>query len=103
MYAVIKTGGRQFKVAPGQVVRVGKLEAEVGDAVSLAEVLLVKDGETLKAGTPLLAGVTVSATVVEQDRAKKIIVFKKKRRKGYQKKQGHRQDYTAIKITAINL
>jgi large subunit ribosomal protein L21 len=103
MYAVIKTGGRQYKVAPGQVVRVGKLEAEVGDTVSLPEVLLVKEGETLKAGTPVLAGVTVSATVVEQDRAKKIIVFKKKRRKGYQKKQGHRQDYTAIKITAINI
>jgi large subunit ribosomal protein L21 len=103
MYAVVKTGGHQYKVAPGQVVRVGKLEAEVGDAVSLAEVLLVKDGETLKAGTPILAGVTVSATVVEQDRARKIIVFKKKRRQGYQKKQGHRQDYTALKITAINL
>ena len=103
MYAVIKTGGRQFKVSPGQVVRVGKLEAEVGDTVSLAEVLLVKDGEILKAGTPFLTGAEVSATVVEQDRAKKIIVFKKKRRKGYQKKQGHRQDYTALKITAINL
>ena len=103
MYAVIKTGGRQYKVAPGQVVRVGKLEAEVGDEVSLPEVLLVRDGETLKAGTPALDGVTVSATVVEQDRAKKIIVFKKKRRKGYQKKQGHRQDFTALKIASINL
>jgi large subunit ribosomal protein L21 len=103
MYAVVKTGGRQYKVAPGQVVRVGKLEGELGDAVTLAEVLLVKNGETLKAGTPILDGVTVSATVVEQDRAKKIIVFKKKRRKGYQKKQGHRQDYTALKITAINI
>jgi len=103
MYAVVKTGGRQYRVAPGQMVRVGKLEAEVGVEVSLAEVLLVKDGETLKAGTPVLAGATVSATVVEQDRAKKIIVFKKKRRKGYQKKQGHRQDYTTLKITAINI
>ena len=103
MYAVIKTGGRQYKVEPGQVVRVNKLEAQVGETVSLAEVLLVKDGETLKAGTPLLSGATVSATVVEQDRAKKIIVFKKKRRHGYQKKQGHRQDYTALKINAINL
>ncbi len=103
MYAVVKTGGRQYKVEPGQIVRVNKLEAEVGATVSLTEVLLVKDGETLKAGAPLVEGANVEATVVEQDRAKKIIVFKKKRRQGYQKKQGHRQDYTALKITAINL
>ena len=103
MYAVVKTGGRQYKVEPGQIVRVNKLEAEVGATVSLTEVLVVKDGETLKAGTPLVDGAKVEATVVEQDRAKKIIVFKKKRRQGYQKKQGHRQDYTALKIVAINL
>ena len=103
MYAVIKTGGRQIKVEPGQVVRVDKLEGQVGDSLTLAEVLLVKDGETLKAGAPLLDGASVSATIVEQDRGKKIIVFKKKRRQGYQKTQGHRQDYTALKITAINI
>ncbi len=103
MYAVVKTGGRQYKVEPGQIVRVNKLEAEVGATVSLTGVLLVKDGETLKAGAPLVEGASVEATVVEQDRAKKIIVFKKKRRQGYQKKQGHRQDYTALKIVAINL
>ncbi|MDR1922222.1 MAG: 50S ribosomal protein L21 [Candidatus Adiutrix sp.] len=103
MYAVIKTGGRQYRVEPGQIVRVNKLEANVGDVVSLNEVLLVKDGDALKAGTPVLAGAQVSATVVAQDRAKKIIVFKKKRRQGYQKKQGHRQYFTALKIIAINL
>ena len=103
MYAVIKTGGRQYKVEPGQVVRVNKLEGQVGDSLTLAEVLLVKDGEALKAGSPLLEGASVSATIVEQDRGKKIIVFKKKRRQGYQKTQGHRQDYTALKITAINI
>jgi len=103
MYAVIKSGGRQYKVEPGQVVRVDKLEAQVGETVSLDQVLLVKDGDSLKAGAPLLDGATVSATVVEQDRGKKIIVFKKKRRQGYQKKQGHRQDYTALKINAINV
>ena len=103
MYAVIKTGGRQYKVEPGQVVRVNKLEGKVGDSLTLAEVLLVKDGEALKAGSPLLEGASVSATIVEQDRGKKIIVFKKKRRQGYQKTQGHRQDYTALKITAINI
>ncbi|MDR1044211.1 MAG: 50S ribosomal protein L21 [Candidatus Adiutrix sp.] len=103
MYAVIKSGGRQFKVEPGQVLRVDKLDGQVGDSLTLTEVLLVKDGEALKAGTPLLEGVTVTATVLEQDRGRKIIVFKKKRRQGYQKKQGHRQDYTTLKITAINL
>lgn len=103
MYAVVKTGGRQYRVEPGQVVRVNKLEAAVGETVSLNEVLLVKDGETLKAGTPLLEGATIAATVVDQDRAKKIIVFKKKRRQGYQKKQGHRQDFTSLKIVAINI
>ena len=103
MYAVITTGGRQYKVEPGQVVRVNKVEGQVGDSLTLAEVLLVKDGEALKAGSPLLEGASVSATIVEQDRGKKIIVFKKKRRQGYQKTQGHRQDYTALKITAINI
>lgn len=102
MYAVIKTGGRQYKVEPGQVVRVNKLDGQVGDSLTLTEVLLVKDGESLKAGAPLLEGASVAATIVEQDRGKKIIVFKKKRRQGYQKTQGHRQDYTAIKITAVN-
>ncbi|MDR0881042.1 MAG: 50S ribosomal protein L21 [Candidatus Adiutrix sp.] len=103
MYAVVKTGGRQYKVEPGQVVRVGKLESAVGAAVALGEVLLVKEGETLKAGAPFLAGATVTATVVEQDRGSKVLVFKKKRRQGYQKTQGHRQDYTTLKITAINV
>lgn len=103
MYAVIKSGGRQYKVEPGQVIRVDKLEAQVGETVSLGQVLLINDGETLKAGAPHLEGAAVLATVVEQDRGKKIIVFKKKRRQGYQKKQGHRQDYTALKINAINI
>lgn len=102
MYAVVKTGGRQYKIEPGQVVRVDKLEGQVGDTVTLTEVLLVKDGEALKAGAPLLDGASVTAQIVEQDKGKKIIVFKKKRRHGYQKTQGHRQDYTALKITAIN-
>lgn len=103
MYAVVKTGGRQVRVEAGQTVRVDKIEAEQGATLTLDEVLLVKDGEELKAGTPLLDGATVTATVMEQGRAKKVIVFKKKRRQGYQKKQGHRQDYTALKIMAINL
>lgn len=103
MYAVIKSGGRQYKVEPGQVIRVDKLEAQVGETVSLDQVLLINDGVALKAGAPHLEGAAVLATVIEQDRGKKIIVFKKKRRQGYQKKQGHRQDYTALKINAINI
>ena len=103
MYAVIKTGGKQYKVQPGQVVRVEKIEAQVGDEVTLAEVLLVSDGESIKAGNPLLAGAKVSATVLEQDRANKIKIFKKKKRQGYHKAQGHRQYYTALKIKEINL
>lgn len=103
MYAVIKTGGKQYKVQPGQVVRVEKIEAQVGDEVTLAEVLLVSDGESVKAGNPLLAGAKVSATVLEQDRATKIKIFKKKRRQGYHKAQGHRQYYTALKIKEITL
>lgn len=102
MYAVVKSGGRQVRVEPGQQVRVDKMEAQVGDTVILDQVLLIKDGEELKAGAPLLQGAQVTATVIEQGRSKKIIVFKKKRRQGYQKKQGHRQDYTALKITSIN-
>ena len=103
MYAVVKSGGRQIRIEPGQQVRVDKMEALQGETVTLDQVLLVKDGDELKAGTPLLNGVTVTASVVEQGRAKKIIVFKKKRRQGYQKKQGHRQDYTTLKIMSINI
>lgn len=103
MYAVIKTGGRQYKVEPGQMVRVNKLAGQVGESVTLPEVLLVKEGDSLKAGSPLLEGASVSATIVEQDRGKKIIVFKKKRRQGYQKTQGHRQDYTTVKINSVNI
>ena len=103
MYAVVKSGGRQIRIEPGQQVRVDKMEALQGDTITLDQVLLVKDGDELKAGTPLLNGATVTATVMEQGRAKKIIVFKKKRRQGYQKKQGHRQDYTTLKIMSINI
>lgn len=102
MYAVIKTGGKQYKVEPGQVVRVEKIDGEVGSEVSLTEVLLVSDGETIKAGRPLLDGAVVSARILEQDRARKIRIFKKKRRQGYHKAQGHRQYYTALKINAIS-
>ena len=100
MYAIIKTGGKQYRVTEGETLRVEKLNAE-GTSVTFDQVLLV-GGDEIKIGTPTVAGATVSADVVREGRAKKIIVFKKKRRKGYHNKQGHRQAYTEVKITGIN-
>ncbi|MFN3200111.1 MAG: 50S ribosomal protein L21 [Bradymonadia bacterium] len=101
MYAIIKTGGKQYRVEQGQRVRVEKLNGEVGSDVTLDEVLLV-GGETVKVGTPRVEGASVTARINAQAKAKKVIVFKKRRRKGYHKKQGHRQLYTELEITGIN-
>ena len=101
MYAVVKTGGKQYKVRPGQMVRVEKLEGAVGDTIALSDVLLIGGGESVQIGRPQVEGASVQAQIVEQGRAKKIIVFKKKRRKGYHKKQGHRQYYTQLRINEI--
>jgi len=101
MYAIVKTGGKQYRVAPGQTVRVEKLEGAVGDNVELGDVLLVGGEGDTQVGQPRVAGASVAAEIVEQGRAKKIIVFKKKRRSGYHKKQGHRQAFTALKIREI--
>jgi large subunit ribosomal protein L21 len=100
MYAVIKTGGKQYKVAQGDKLRVEKLTANVGDTVTFSEVLLV-GGDAIKIGAPLVAGAKVEAKVVAQDREKKIIVFKFRRRKNYRRKNGHRQPFTALEITGI--
>ena len=100
MYAIIKTGGKQYRVSEGQTLRVEKLQAEEGK-VNFDHVLLVGGGEGLKIGAPTVEGASVEAEVVRDGRSKKIIVFKKKRRKGYHKKQGHRQAFTEIKITQI--
>ena len=103
MYAIIQTGGKQYRVAPGDVLRVERLPGERGDAVTLDQVLLVGDGQDLKIGQPFLADVRVTAQILRQGKAKKILVFKKKRRKNYRRKQGHRQLYTALQIQEINL
>jgi large subunit ribosomal protein L21 len=101
MYAVIKTGGKQYKVAKNDVILVEKLPGEAGAAVELDEVLLVADDKGQTVGSPLVDGAHVAATVLEQTRGEKIIVFKKKRRQNYRRKAGHRQDLTALKITDI--
>ena len=101
MYAVVKTGGKQYVLAEGDFVKVEKLPGDVGSEVIFDEVLLLsKDGE-LRVGRPRVDGARVTGTIVEQDREKKIIVFKMKRRKGYRRKQGHRQYYTGVKVQAI--
>ncbi|MDY6990564.1 MAG: 50S ribosomal protein L21 [Thermodesulfobacteriota bacterium] len=102
MYAVISTGGKQYRVSEGQTIRVEKLPGEVGAPVSFDRVLLFSDGDTVKVGQPTLADMSVTGRIVQQGRAKKVIVFKRKRRKGYRKKQGHRQYYTALRIDGIN-
>jgi large subunit ribosomal protein L21 len=102
MYAVISTGGKQYQVAQGERIRVEKLAGEVGDTVEIDQVLLVANGEEIRVGQPLVEGVKVTARIVEQGKAKKIVVFKKKRRQGYRRKQGHRQLFTALEIQSIS-
>ena len=101
MYAVIKTGGKQYRVAQGDRLRVEKLAGNVGDTVTLGEVLLVGQGDGVKVGAPLVSGAKVEAKIVAQDRGKKIIIFKFRRRKNYRRKTGHRQPFTALEITGI--
>jgi len=100
MYAVIKTGGKQYKVSEGDLLKVEKLTGEVGDTIELDEVLMV-GGEEVKIGTPLLPDAKVTAKIVEQGKDKKILVFKSKRRKNYRKLNGHRQPITRLQVTGI--
>ena len=101
MYAVIKTGGKQYRVAAGQKLKVEQIPADIGQEITLDQVLSVGEGETLKIGTPLVSGATVKATVLAQGRHDKVKIFKMRRRKHYQKRQGHRQNYTELRIEAI--
>lgn len=101
MYAVIKTGGKQYRVAKDQMLNVEKLPNEIGQSVDFEEVLMVVDGETVKIGDPLISGAKVKAEVIEHGRADKVEILKFKRRKHHMKRQGHRQAYTKIKITDI--
>jgi large subunit ribosomal protein L21 len=101
MFAVIRTGGKQARVSPGDSIRIEKLEGAVGDTIELSEVLLVGEDGGPRVGTPLVEGAKVVGTITAQDRADKITVFKMKRRKGYRRKQGHRQSYTELRVDRI--
>jgi large subunit ribosomal protein L21 len=101
MYAVIQTGGKQYRVAEGETLRVEKLSASPGEKLSFVPLLFADDGGNVQVGKPEVTGIKVEAEVVEQGRGKKIVVFKYKRRKSYRRKAGHRQPFTALKITAI--
>ncbi|HZT86576.1 MAG TPA: 50S ribosomal protein L21 [Stellaceae bacterium] len=102
MFAVIRTGGKQYKVATDDVIAVEKLDGEPGATIELAEVLMVGDGASVSSGTPLVAGASVSATLVEHRLGDKVIIFKKKKRQNYRRKRGHRQPQTVLRITGIN-
>ncbi len=102
MYAVIKTGGKQYRVAAGEKLKIEQIPAEVGAEITLDQVLMVGAGETVTIGAPLVAGAAVKATVLAQGRHDKVKIFKMRRRKHYQKHQGHRQNYTEIRIDGIS-
>ena len=103
MYAVIKTGGKQYRVSAGEKLKVESLPAEVGAEITLDQVLMVADGDNVRMGTPTVSGASVKATVVGHGRGEKLKIFKMRRRKHYRKTQGHRQNYTEIQISGISL
>ena len=102
MYAVIKTGGKQYRVAAGEKLKIEQIPADVGAEITLDQILMVGEGGSVKVGTPIVAGASVKATVLSQGRHDKVKIFKMRRRKHYQKHQGHRQNYTEIRIDGIS-
>jgi large subunit ribosomal protein L21 len=101
MYAVIQTGGKQYRVQPGDTVMIEKLPGDIGDAVEFSEVLLLSGDDDVSVGRPLVGGAKVTGEIVEHGRGKKLIVYKFRRRKDYRRKNGHRQDFTAVKINEV--
>jgi large subunit ribosomal protein L21 len=102
-YAIIRTGGKQFRVEPGQTIRIPSLEGEAGDSVRFDDVIFGADGEDIRTGTPTIKKASVSGEIVKHGRDRKIVVFKHKRRKNYARKQGHRQAFTEVRINDIDL
>ncbi len=102
MYAVIKTGGKQYRVVAGEKLKVEQIPADVGTEITLDQVLMVGEGESVRIGSPLVSGASVKVTVLSQGRHDKVKIFKMRRRKHYQKHQGHRQNYTELRVDAIN-
>lgn len=102
-YAVIRTGGKQYRVGLGDVIRVEKLEGEPGSEVRFDQVLAARQGDAVQVGAPMLTGALVTGQVVQQGRAKKVLIFKKKRRKNYRRRAGHRQSFTAVRVIGIQV
>jgi large subunit ribosomal protein L21 len=103
MYAIIRAGGHQYRAEPGKTLRIQLLEAQPGETVRFEEVLLGADGDNIKVGAPVVSGAAVTAEVLRHGRGEKIIIFKHKRRKNYRRKQGHRQGFTEVRVSDINL
>lgn len=103
MYAIIRVGGHQYRAEPGKTIRLQSMDVQPGETVTLGEVLLGHDGDTIKVGAPMVSGASVSAEVVRHGRGEKIIIFKHKRRKNYRRKQGHRQGFTEVRVNEISL
>jgi len=101
LFAIVQTGGKQYRVSPGDILRVERLPGNRGDEVLLEQVLLVADGDAIQVGQPLVPGARVVSEILRQGKGKKVLVFKKKRRKNYRRRQGHRQLYTALEIKEI--
>ncbi len=102
-YAIIRTGGKQFRAEPGKTLRIPSVQLEPGESLTFDEVLLGADGDTVKVGAPVVSGAAVTAEVLRHGRGEKIIIFKHKRRKNYRRKQGHRQGFTEVRVSDINL
>ena len=103
MYSIIKISGKQYRVSEGDIIKVSTQDWKVGDTVKLNQVLLTNSGENISVGTPTVAGASVTAEILEHNREKKLLIYKKKRRKGYQRKNGHRQGFTLIKINNLQM
>ena len=103
MYAVVKTGGKEYRISPGDLIRVEKLEGKVGDQVTMKDILMVSHEDQVQVGNPLLGNAVITGEIVQQVKGRKVLIYKMKRRKNYRRTKGHRQTYTYIRVNEINL